>query len=65
MMANRVAIKTHVGFKANLSNKDCDKFPYYSDSISGELAYIVPSELKDNVSFERKKALYLSSCIRI
>ena len=64
-MANRVAIKTHVGFKANLTNKDCDKFPYYSDSISGELAYIVPSEIKDTVSIERRKTLYLSSCIRI
>eukprot|EP00483_Globobulimina_turgida_P010106 UN10125 len=64
-MANRVAIKTHVGFKANLSNKDCDKFRYYSDSISGELAYIIPSELSSKISFERKKALYLSTCIRI
>ena len=63
--ANRVSIKTHVGFKANLTDKDCDKFRYYSDSISGELAYIIPSELKADLSFERKKALYLSSCIRI
>eukprot|EP00484_Ammonia_sp_Unknown_P001143 CAMPEP_0197023226 /NCGR_PEP_ID=MMETSP1384-20130603/3991_1 /TAXON_ID=29189 /ORGANISM="Ammonia sp." /LENGTH=1535 /DNA_ID=CAMNT_0042451417 /DNA_START=138 /DNA_END=4745 /DNA_ORIENTATION=+ len=64
-MANRVAIKTHVGYKGVLTNKDCDKFPYYSDSICGELAYIVPSELKSTVTLERKKSLYLSSCIRI
>merc|ERR1712228_138622 len=65
LLANRVNIKNHFGFKHVLSHKDVDFFPYYSDSISGEFAFIVASELKQNVSFERKKALYLSCCIRI
>eukprot|EP01084_Bolivina_argentea_P159912 278526_1 len=64
-MANRVSIKSHVGYKASLCATDCDEFAYYSDSISGELAYVVPSELKEKVSLERKKSLYLSTCIRI
>lgn len=64
-MANRVSIRNHVGFRGNLTSSDCDRFPYFSDSICGELAYIVPSELKASLSLERKKKLYLSSCIRI
>jgi len=64
-MANRVSIRDHVGFRGNLTCSDCDCFPYFSDSVCGELACIVPSELRDSVPFSRKKKLYLSSCIRI
>ena len=64
-MANRVSVHSHVGFKGQLTHSDCARFPYYSDSVSGEFAYIVPLELKASLSLARKKALYLSSCIRI